>query len=63
MSITIGTVILMPVDIAEVETISVAASATPVAAGTPDYDFVVTVTTSDYVVAALAANVSNTHEK
>ena len=46
MSITIGTVILMPVDIAEVETISVAASATPVAAGTPDYDFVVTVTTS-----------------
>jgi len=42
-SITIGTFIIVPVDIGEVETISVAASATPVAAGTPDYDFVVTV--------------------
>ena len=49
--------ILVPGDISEVAAIGVAASV----AGTADYDFVATVVASDYIVAVLGANVSNTH--
>ena len=61
MCATVGTVILVPADIAEVATISVAASTAPAVPGTSDYGFVVTVAAADYVIAALAADVSNTH--
>jgi hypothetical protein len=54
---------LVPGDTVEVAAVTVAASATAVAAGTSGYDFLVTVAAADYALAPHAANVSNTHKK